>query len=128
MFARFAEMQQCVSKIQDYVLNGRRASSCYPSRAEAPYVIVSCQKQVSETVFIEDRRPVLLCEGKLCLRVLQDLFNMQVLEMQHGSLWVVLVPDADGFVPLTFEPKEELTVRNGKRKLPRSPGDGDTPS
>ncbi|XP_064196812.1 WD repeat and coiled-coil-containing protein [Anguilla rostrata] len=128
IFARFAEMQQRVSKIQDYVLNGRRASSCYPSRAEAPYVIVSCQKQVSETVFIEDRRPVLLCEGKLCLRVLQDLFNMQVLEMLHGSLWVVLVPDADGFVPLTFEPKEELTVRNGKRKLPRSPGDGDTPS
>lgn len=38
-------------------------------------------------------------------------------------MWVVLVADADGFVPLTFKPKEELTVRNGKRKTNlRTPG------
>lgn len=43
------------------------------------------QKQVSENVFIEEKRSVLLCEGKLCLRVLQELFNMQVVEMLHGE-------------------------------------------
>lgn len=40
-----------------------------------------------------------------------------------GPLWIVLVADADGFVPLTFKPKDELTVRNGKRKSTlRTPG------
>lgn len=37
--------------------------------------------------------------------------------LSPGPLWIVLVADEDGFVPLTFKPKEELTVRNGKRKL-----------
>ncbi|KAJ8355526.1 hypothetical protein SKAU_G00183200 [Synaphobranchus kaupii] len=126
MFARFAEVQQSLSEIRDFAQNGRKTSACYPSCAEPPYVTVNCQKQVSENVFIEERRPVLLCEGKLSLRLLQDLFNMHVVEMLHGSLWIALVADADGFVPLTFKPKEELTVRNGKQKLPRSPGSGDT--
>lgn len=33
-----------------------------------------------------------------------------------GPLWIVLVADADGFVPLTFKHQEELTVRSAKRK------------
>lgn len=85
------------------------------------------QKQLSENVFIDERRPVLLCEGKLCLKVLQELFNLTVVEIMYGPLWIVLVADAEGFVPLTFKPKDELTVRNGKRKSPiRSTGSPDT--
>lgn len=45
-----------------------------------------------------------------------------------GPLWIVLVGDADGFVPLTFKPKEELTVRNGKRKTPLRTPDTSCPS
>ncbi|XP_023275745.1 WD repeat and coiled-coil-containing protein-like [Seriola lalandi dorsalis] len=90
-------------------------------------IIVHTQKQLSENVFIDERRPVLLCDGKLCLQALQDLFNLTIVEMMYGPLWIVLVADADGFVPLTFKPKEELTVRNGKRKTTlRTPGSPET--
>lgn len=43
------------------------------------------QKQLSENVFIDERRPVLLCDGKLCLRALQDLFNLTIVEMLYGK-------------------------------------------
>lgn len=43
------------------------------------------QKQLSENVFIDERRPVLLCDGKLCLRALQELFNLTIVEMMHGT-------------------------------------------
>ncbi|KAJ8270471.1 hypothetical protein GJAV_G00115160 [Gymnothorax javanicus] len=127
MFSRFAEVQQCLFEIRDFAQNGRKSWGCYPSHAEPPYATVSCQRQVSESVFIEERRHVLLYEGRLCLRVLQDLFSLEVVEMLHGSLWIVLVADGDGFVPLTFKSKEELKVRDGKQNLPRSPSNSETP-
>ncbi|KAM3860908.1 WD repeat and coiled-coil-containing protein [Diretmus argenteus] len=135
LHTRFADVQQCLTEIRDCTQNGRKALSIYPNSAEPPYVNVTCQKQLSENVFIDERRPVLLCDGKLCLRALQDLFSLTIVEMMYGPLWIVLVADADGFVPLTFKPKQELTVRNGKRKTtlrstgsaegscPPSPGD-----
>ncbi|XP_054618020.1 WD repeat and coiled-coil-containing protein [Dunckerocampus dactyliophorus] len=116
LFARFADVQHCLSEIRDYTQNGKKVLSIYPSTGEPPYVNITCQKQLSENVFIDERRPVLLCDGKLCLRAVQELFNLSIVEMLHGPLWIVLVADADGFVPLTFNPKEELTVRNGMRK------------
>lgn len=116
LFTRFADVQQCLTELRDYTQNGKKAPSVYPNFTEPPYVNVTCQKQLSENVFIDERRPVLLCDGKLCLRVLQDLFNLTIVEMMYGPLWIVLVADVDGFVPLTFKPKDELTVRNGKRK------------
>ncbi|KAM9356086.1 WD repeat and coiled-coil-containing protein [Pholidichthys leucotaenia] len=123
LFTRFADVQQCLTEIRDYAQNGKKAPIVYPNASELPYVNVTCQKQLSENVFIDERRPVLLCDGKLCLRTLQDLFNLTIVEISHGPLWIVLVADADGFVPLTFKPKEELTVRNGKRKTAlRAPG------
>ncbi|KAM6992744.1 LOW QUALITY PROTEIN: WD repeat and coiled-coil-containing protein [Tautogolabrus adspersus] len=136
LFNRFADVQQCLSEIKDYTPNGKKALSVYPNASEPPYVNVTCQKQLSENVFIDERRPVLLCDGKLCLRALQELFNLTIVEMMYGPLWIVLVADADGFVPLTFKPKEELTVRNGKRKTnirtpesscPPSPAPGQIP-
>ncbi|XP_028295585.1 WD repeat and coiled-coil-containing protein [Gouania willdenowi] len=123
LFSRFADVQQCLTEIRDYTQNGKKSPTVYPSASEAPYVNITCQKQLSENVFIDERRPVLLCDGKLCLRALQDLFNLTIVEMLYGPLWIVLVADGDGFVPLTFKPKEELTVRNGKRKTTlRTPG------
>ncbi|XP_061563078.1 WD repeat and coiled-coil-containing protein [Cololabis saira] len=116
LFTRFADVQQCLAEMKDYTQNGKKNTSVYPSASEPPYVNVTCQKQLSENVFIDERRPVLLCDGKLCLRALQDLFNLSVMEMMYGPLWIVLVADVDGFVPLAFKPKDELTVRNGKRK------------
>ncbi|XP_013875527.1 WD repeat and coiled-coil-containing protein isoform X1 [Austrofundulus limnaeus] len=126
LFTRFADVQQCLAEIKDYTQNGRKVPSAYPNASEPPYVNVTCQRQLSENVFIDERRPVLLCDGKLCLRVLQDLFNLTVVEMMYGPLWIVLVADAEGFVPLVFKPKEELVVRNGKRKSTlRAPGSPD---
>ncbi|XP_029281051.1 WD repeat and coiled-coil-containing protein [Cottoperca gobio] len=139
LFTRFADVQLCLTEIKDYTQNGKKALSVYPNACEPPYVNVTCQKQLSENVFIDERRPVLLCDGKLCLRALQELFNLTIVEMIYGPLWIVLVADADGFVPLTFKPKEELTVRNGKRKntlrtpgspensVPSSPAPGQNP-
>nr|XP_057912308.1 WD repeat and coiled-coil-containing protein [Doryrhamphus excisus] len=127
LFTRFADMQHCLSEIRDYTQNGKKVLSTYPSTGEPPYVNVTCQKQLSENVFIDERRPVLLCDGKLCLHAVQELFNLSIVEMLHGPLWIVLVADADGFVPLTFKPKEELTIRNGKRKSTlRTPGSPET--
>lgn len=48
------------------------------------FFAVRTQKQLSENVFIDERRPVLLCEGKLCLRSLQELFNLTIVEMMYG--------------------------------------------
>lgn len=55
------------------------------------------QKQLSENVFIDERRPVLLCDGKLCLRALLELFNLTIVEMMHGTLRVL-----QGFVVFFF--------------------------
>ncbi|KAJ8378808.1 hypothetical protein AAFF_G00236250 [Aldrovandia affinis] len=121
----FAEVQRGLSEVRDFTPNGRKARGRYPPSSEPPYAIVTCQKQLCDGVFVDERRLVLLCEGKLCLRVLQDLFSLPVLEMMCGPQWIVLVADAEGFVPLTFKPREELTVRSGKRNSPVCPGSGE---
>lgn len=72
---------------------------------------------------------LLLCRGNLVFGLFLPFFPVLiwcVLAFFTGSLWIVLVADADGFVPLTFKQKEEITVRNGKRKLSRSPAGGDS--
>ncbi|MBN3312089.1 WDCP protein, partial [Atractosteus spatula] len=121
LFARFSEVQQCLSEITDFTRNGKKSMGAYPSSSDPPFVNISCQKQLSENVFIDERRPVLLCEGKLCLRVIQELFSLSIVEMLHGPFWIVLVADGEGFVPLTFKHRDEITIRNGKSKaLPRS--------
>ncbi|XP_056437749.1 WD repeat and coiled-coil-containing protein [Gadus chalcogrammus] len=136
LFSRFSDVQQCVVEIRDYAQNGKRAiaaasaaaAAAYPGAYEPPYVNVTCQKQLSENVFTDERRPVLLCEGKLRLSALHDLFNLTTVEMVYGPLWIVLVADANGFIPLTFKSRDEVTVRNALRKTPLlSPGSPDTP-
>ncbi|MBN3285653.1 WDCP protein, partial [Polyodon spathula] len=116
LFVRFLEVQQCLSEITDFTRNGKKSSGDYPASSEPHFINITCHKQLSENVFIDERRPVLLCEGKLSLRVVQLLFNLSVVEMSHGALWIVLVADGEGFVPLTFKPKDEITVRDGRVK------------
>ncbi|XP_066533804.1 WD repeat and coiled-coil-containing protein [Hoplias malabaricus] len=116
IFTRFDEVKQCLTEIKDFAQNGRKATVSYPAACEPQYIHVTCQKQLSENVYTDERRPVLLCEGRLSLRVVQELFNLTVVEMMHGPIWIILVADADGFVPLTFKHKEELTVRSAMRK------------
>lgn len=59
--------------------------------------------------------------------VWKNILSLNSSVLSPGPLWIVLVADADGFVPLSFKPKEELTVRNGKRKTNlRTPGSPDT--
>ncbi|XP_062857437.1 WD repeat and coiled-coil-containing protein [Trichomycterus rosablanca] len=121
IFERFTEVQQCLSEIKNFAQNGKKVISSYPAACEPQYVHVTCQRQLSENVYTDERRSVLLCEGKLCLRVVQELFNLTVVEMMHGLTWIILVADADGFVPLTFKHQEELTIRNAIRKFPIRP-------
>ncbi|KAK7907170.1 hypothetical protein WMY93_015782 [Mugilogobius chulae] len=128
LFTRFSDVQQCLAEMRDFTQNGKKQQTVYPQYTEPSYVNVTCQKQLSENVFIDERRPVLLCDGKLCLRSLQELFNLTIVEMMYGPLWIVLVADPDGFVPLTFKAKDELTVRNGKRKSNLRTPDASCPS
>ncbi|XP_053345462.1 WD repeat and coiled-coil-containing protein [Clarias gariepinus] len=118
-FARSAEVQQCLFK--DCTQNEKKLMSSYPPASEPQYVHVTCQMQVSENMYTDERRQVLLCKGRLSLRVLQELFNLTVIEMKHGLMWITLVADADGFVPLTFKHQEELMIRSAKRKFPFKP-------
>ncbi|XP_023656369.1 WD repeat and coiled-coil-containing protein [Paramormyrops kingsleyae] len=116
--SKFDEVQQCLLEIQDLTRNEKKLVGAYPSALEPPFISVTFQKQLTEDVFVDEKRQVLLCDGKLSLRVLQDLFSLTVVEMMNGNSWIVLVADAYGFVPLTFKPKDKLTVRNGKPKSP----------
>ncbi|XP_067274151.1 WD repeat and coiled-coil-containing protein [Pseudorasbora parva] len=124
IFTRFADVQQCLSEIRDFTQNGKKIACSYPSAYEPQYVHITCQKQLSENVYTDERRPLLLCGGRICLRVVQELFGLTVVEMMHGPMWIVLVADADGFVPLTFKHKDELTVRSARRKSPVRPPSG----
>ncbi|XP_014812250.1 PREDICTED: WD repeat and coiled-coil-containing protein C2orf44 homolog [Calidris pugnax] len=36
--------------------------------------------------------------------------------MQHGSSWIVLTADSEGFVPLTFTAAQEVVVRDASAK------------
>ncbi|XP_026146092.1 WD repeat and coiled-coil-containing protein isoform X1 [Carassius auratus] len=121
IFTRFADVQQCLAEIRDFTQNGKKIACSYPSAYEPQYVHITCQKQLSENVYTDERRPLLLCGGRICLRVVQELFGLTVIEMMHGPMWIVLVADADGFVPLTFKHKDELTIRSARRKSPIRP-------
>uniref|UniRef100_W5LD85 WD repeat and coiled-coil-containing protein n=1 Tax=Astyanax mexicanus TaxID=7994 RepID=W5LD85_ASTMX len=84
IFARFDEVRQCLTEIKDYAQNGRKPFISYPAASEPQYIHVTCQKQLSENVYTDERRPVLLYDGRLSLRVVQELFSLTVVEMMHG--------------------------------------------
>ncbi|XP_075564270.1 WD repeat and coiled-coil-containing protein [Pelecanus crispus] len=109
----FNELQLSLSEITDLAKNGRRISLAYPCSQEPPVVHITYQKSFSNGAVTEETKDVLLCDGKIHLNLVQQLFNLPVIEMKHGSSWIVLTADKDGFVPLIFKATEEIIIRDG---------------
>ncbi|NXF35256.1 WDCP protein, partial [Nyctibius bracteatus] len=107
----FNELQLSLSEITDFAKNGRRVSLAYPCSQEPPVVHITCQKSFSNGAVTEETKDVLLCDGKIHLNLVQQLFDLPVIEMKHGSSWVVLTADKDGFVPLIFKATQEIIIR-----------------
>ncbi|KAJ7395206.1 hypothetical protein BTVI_157629 [Pitangus sulphuratus] len=71
------------------------------------------KKSFSNGSVTEETKDVLLCDGKIHLSLVQQLFDLPVIEMKHGSSWIVLTADKDGFVPLIFRATQEIIIRDG---------------
>ncbi|XP_043841586.1 WD repeat and coiled-coil-containing protein [Dromiciops gliroides] len=118
----FTALHQRLSELLD-LLHGRKQSpppTTYPPTQDPSFLLIKYQKP-SPTGPTEDKRAVLLCDGKLRLQMVQQMFGLSLVEMQHGSLWIVLSADSEGFVPLTFSASQEITVRDGSRSGLGSP-------
>ncbi|XP_010309384.1 WD repeat and coiled-coil-containing protein [Balearica regulorum gibbericeps] len=108
----FNELQLSLSEITDFAKNGRR-SLAYPCSQEPPVLHITFQKSFSNGAVTEETKDVLLCDGKIYLNLVQQLFDLPVIEMKHGSSWIVLTADKDGFVPLVFKATQEIIIRDG---------------
>ncbi|KAM7117631.1 WD repeat and coiled-coil-containing protein [Ciconia maguari] len=108
----FNELQLSLSEITDFAKN-RRISLAYPCSQEPPVVHITYQKSFSNGAVTEETKDVLLCDGKIHLNLVQQLFDLPVIEMKHGSSWIVLTADKDGFVPLIFKATQEIIIRDG---------------
>uniref|UniRef100_A0A4W3HVQ7 WD repeat and coiled-coil-containing protein n=2 Tax=Callorhinchus milii TaxID=7868 RepID=A0A4W3HVQ7_CALMI len=115
LYGSFSEMKQCISQISDYTRNGKKSMMTYPSAFEPPFIYIFCQKKLLENTVVDEKRVFLLCEGKLRLSMIQDIFNLCVVEMFHGSNWIVLMADNDGFIPLLFKHKQQIMIRDGNQ-------------
>nr|XP_048295608.1 WD repeat and coiled-coil-containing protein isoform X2 [Myodes glareolus] len=65
-----------------------------------------------------EERAVLLCEGKLRLSTVQQMFGLYLVEMLHDSHWILLSADSQGFIPLTFAASQMVVVRDGSLSTP----------
>ncbi|XP_043918690.1 WD repeat and coiled-coil-containing protein [Protopterus annectens] len=116
----FVEVQQCLSDLTDFTKNGKRMSpGGYPASSEPPFVYVICQNLNSNGMAPSERRAFLLCNGRLRLSTVQEVFNLSAVEMKYGAFWIVLVADSEGFVPLMFKSKQEVFIRDGSIKQER---------
>ncbi|NXH19316.1 WDCP protein, partial [Bucco capensis] len=111
----FTELQHHLCELTELLKAGKRNLPMYPSSQEPSFINIICQKQLSRSDS-DERRAVILCGGKLRLNIVQQLFNLSLVEMQHGSSWIVLTADSDGFVPLTFISTQEIIVRDASAK------------
>ncbi|XP_006027463.1 WD repeat and coiled-coil-containing protein-like [Alligator sinensis] len=109
----FTELQLRLSELIELTKNGKRFSLTYPSSQEPPFVHITYQKYFSNGAVAEETKSVLLCDSKIHLNLLQRLFDLPVVEMKHGSSWIVLTADSEGFVPLTFRATQEIIIRDG---------------
>ncbi|NWX47957.1 WDCP protein, partial [Steatornis caripensis] len=107
----FNELKLSLSETTDFAKNGRRVSLAYPYSQEPPVIHITYQKSFSNGAVTEETKDVLLCDGKIHLNLVQQLFDLPVIEMKHGSSWIVLTADKDGFVPLTFKATQEIIIR-----------------
>uniref|UniRef100_A0A8D0BHG6 WD repeat and coiled-coil-containing protein n=1 Tax=Salvator merianae TaxID=96440 RepID=A0A8D0BHG6_SALMN len=113
----FNDLQLRLLELIEFTKNGKRLSVAYPSSQEPPFVHIIYQKHFSNGAVVEETRAVLLCDGKVHLNLIQRLFDLPIVEMKHGSSWIVLTADADGFIPLTFKAKQEIIIREGSDSL-----------
>ncbi|XP_014421518.1 WD repeat and coiled-coil-containing protein isoform X1 [Camelus ferus] len=107
------EVQQCLSELTDSLQNGKKSSPSYPLSPDLPYVHITCQKSCFVGPVV-GKRDVLLCNGKLRLSTLQETFGLSLIEMLHGSHWILLCADSEGFIPLTFTATQEVIIRDGR--------------
>ncbi|XP_030054661.1 WD repeat and coiled-coil-containing protein isoform X2 [Microcaecilia unicolor] len=85
LFSRIADLEQQLPEITDAVQNEEKLSAAYPSSLDPPFVYIRFQKTpFSGITVFEDKRSVLLCHGKLRLNVVQELFRIRMVEMQHA--------------------------------------------
>nr|XP_021385475.1 WD repeat and coiled-coil-containing protein isoform X2 [Lonchura striata domestica] len=111
----FTELQHHISELTELLKSGKRNIPVYPSSQEPSFINITCQKQLSKSD-ADESRAVLLCGGKLRLNIVQQIFNLSLVEMQHGSSWIVLTADSEGFVPLMFTPAQEILIRDATAK------------
>ncbi|NWH84545.1 WDCP protein, partial [Aegithalos caudatus] len=107
----FTELQHHLSELTELLKSGKRNLPVYPSSQEPSFINITCQKQFSKSD-ADESRAVLLCGGKLRLNIVQQIFNLSLVEMQHGSSWIVLTADSEGFIPLMFTPTQEILIRD----------------
>ncbi|XP_004627616.2 WD repeat and coiled-coil-containing protein [Octodon degus] len=120
------EMQQCLSELRDFLYSKKKSSPVYPLSKDPPYVHIIYQKPCC--VGPVEKRAVLLCDGKLRLSVIQQMFGLSLVEMLHDSHWILLSADSEGFVPLTFTATQVLVVRDGSPRSSEVIGDSLSPS
>ncbi|NXO24256.1 WDCP protein, partial [Cisticola juncidis] len=111
----FTELQHHLSELTELLKSGKRSLPVYPSSQEPSFINITCQKQLSKSD-ADESRAVLLCGGKLRLNIVQQIFNLSLVEMQHGSSWIVLTADSEGFIPLMFTPTQEILIRDATAK------------
>ncbi|XP_073424447.1 WD repeat and coiled-coil-containing protein-like [Dendrobates tinctorius] len=108
-----SNLQQRLSDLTDLAQNGRKSYLSYPSFREAPFVTIICQRNHSD--ILPMKKSVLLCDNKLRLGTIQELFCLSLVEMLLGSsCWITLTADNEGFIPLTFSANQELFIRDAK--------------
>ncbi|NXC02309.1 WDCP protein, partial [Orthonyx spaldingii] len=111
----FTELQHHLCELTELLKSGKRNLPVYPSSQEPSFINITCQKQLSKSD-ADESRAVLLCGGKLRLNIVQQVFNLSLVEMQHGSSWIVLTADSEGFIPLMFTPTQEILIRDASAK------------
>ncbi|NXL80508.1 WDCP protein, partial [Leptocoma aspasia] len=111
----FTELQHHLSELTELLKSGKSNLPVYPSSQEPSFINITCQKQLSKSD-ADESRAVLLCGGKLCLNTIQQIFNLSLVEMQHGSSWIVLTADSEGFIPLMFTSTQEIRIRDATAK------------
>ncbi|NXB79471.1 WDCP protein, partial [Donacobius atricapilla] len=111
----FTELQHHLSELTELLKSGKRNLPVYPSSQEPSFINITCQKQLSKSD-ADESRAILLCGGKLRLNIVQQIFNLSLVEMQHGSSWIVLTADSEGFIPLMFTSTQEILIRDATAK------------
>ncbi|XP_014106881.1 PREDICTED: WD repeat and coiled-coil-containing protein C2orf44 homolog isoform X2 [Pseudopodoces humilis] len=110
----FTELQHHLSELTELLKSGKRNLPVYPSSHEPSFINITCQ-QLSKSD-ADESRAVLLCGGRLRLNIVQQIFNLSLVEMQHGSSWIVLTADSEGFIPLKFTSTQEILIRDATAK------------